>query len=253
MDKFFFIIFVQINSMNVEVFISCCVNQFSPQTGDNLISLLRKLGNKVENDVFSHCCGRFLYENGSFKESKLLSQKLIDAFKANNYIVGCSASCIGYIKNDMEKQFIHSPNYASYKRVSEKVVDITEFLVDIAQIYDVGAYFPHKVSILYNCKALNEYNIVEETKVLLQNVKGLEIVSKNINNFCCGYGGMFSLKNDAISEAMAKKKIEQIMDEGAEYVVSSDLSCLLHLKSYIDKNKINLKTIHIIDLLTQQQ
>ncbi len=126
-------------------------------------------------------------------------------------------------------------------------------MVCTTQTLDVGAYFPHKVSIHYNCHSLNEYNVVEETKLLLQNVKGLEIVSANTNNFCCGYGGMFTLFNEPVSMALAQKKIEQVLSEGAEYIVSSDQSCLLHLESYINKNKIDLKTIHLVDLLSQRK
>ncbi len=239
--------------MDVEVFIPCCIDQFTPQTGENLIHLLQNLGHKVIYNKEQTCCGRLLYDNGNWAEAKEIGEKFINSFGIRNYIVGCSTSCIGYIKNNMGKLFHNTSNHNLYKHINEKIVDITEFLVDISQTVDVGAYFPHKVSIHYNCHSLNEYNLVEETKLLLQNVKGLEIVSSNTNNFCCGYGGMFTLFNEPVSMALAQKKVEQAMSEGAEYIVSTDQSCLLHMQSYIDMNNINLKTIHIVDLLSHKE
>lgn len=237
--------------MNVDVFIPCCVDQFTPQTGVNLIKLLEKLGHNVTYNDEQTCCGRVLYDNGNWVEAKEIGEKFINEFNIRNYIVGCSTSCVGYIKNNMGKLFYNTSNHNLYKNINDKIVDITEFLVDITHTLDVGAYFPHKVSIHYNCHSLNEYNLFEETKLLLQNVKGLEIVSANTNNFCCGYGGMFTLFNEPVSMALAQKKIEQVLEEGAEYIVSSDQSCLLHLQTYIDKHNINLKTIHLVDLLSQ--
>ena len=237
--------------MNVDVFIPCCVDQFTPQTGVNLIKLLEKLGHNVTYNTEQTCCGRVLYDNGNWAEAKEIGEKFINEFNIRNYIVGCSTSCVGYIKNNMGKLFYNTSNHNLYKNINDKIIDITEFLVDITHTLDVGAYFPHKVSIHYNCHALNEYNLFEETKLILQNVKGLEIVSANTNNFCCGYGETFSLFYEPISMALAQKKIEQVLEEGAEYIVSSDQSCLLHLQTYIDKHNINLKTIHLVDLLSQ--
>ncbi|MCK9163211.1 MAG: (Fe-S)-binding protein [Bacteroidales bacterium] len=236
--------------MNVSVFIPCCIDQFSPQTGENLISLLERLGHIVEYNPNQTCCGRIVYDNGNLIEAKEIGEKFINDFSIRNYIVGCSTSCIGYVKNNMGKLFYNTSNHNLYKNINEKIIDITEFLVDITHSVDLGAYFPFKVSIHHNCHALNEYNLEEETKILLQNVRGLEIVSANTNNFCCGYGGMFATFNEPVSMALAKLKIEQVLSEGGEYIVSTDQACLLHLQTYIDKHKINLKTIHIVDLLS---
>jgi len=237
--------------MNVAIFIPCCIDQFTPQTGKNLISLLERLGHSVDYNPEQTCCGRLLYDNGNWTEAKEIGDKFINNFGIRNYIVGCSTSCIGYVKNNMGKLFFNTSNHNLYKNINEKIVDITEFLVDITQTLNVGAFFPYKVSIHYDCHSLNEYNIEEETKLLLQNVRGLEIVSPNTNNICCGYAGMFATFNEPVSMALAQRKVEQAISEGAEYIVSTDQSCLLHLQTYIDKHKNNLKTIHIVDLLSQ--
>lgn len=239
--------------MDVEVFIPCCIDQFNPQTGENLILLLQRLGHNVIYNKEQTCCGRLLYDNGNWTEAKEIGEKFINNFGIRNYIVGCSTSCIGYIKNNMSKLFYNTSSHNIYKYINEHIVDITEFLVDVTQTIDVGAYFPHKVSIHYNCHSLNDYNLVEETKLILQNVNGLEIVSPNTNNFCCGFGGMFSLFNESVSMALAQKKVEQALSEGADYIVSTDQSCLLHMQSYINLHNFNLKTIHIVDLLSNKE
>ncbi|MFA6705033.1 MAG: (Fe-S)-binding protein, partial [Bacteroidales bacterium] len=129
--------------MNVEVFIPCCVDQFTPQTAINLINLLEKLGHKVEYNDSQTCCGRLLYDNGNWEEAKEIGEKFINDFSIRNYIVGCSTSCIGYVKNNMGKLFFNTSNHNLYKNINDKIVDITEFLVDITHTLDVGAYFPH--------------------------------------------------------------------------------------------------------------
>ncbi len=239
--------------MNLNLFIPCSIDQFSPQTGKNLIKLLERLGHKVNYISEATCCGRVLYDNGNWNEAKEIGEKFINSYSLNNYIVGCSTNCIGYIKNDMNNLFFNTSLHNLYKNVSDNIMDISEFLVDYQHKFDLGAYFPYKVSIHYNCRSLNEYNLQEEIKLLLENVKGIEICSNNTNNFCCGYGGLFSTFNEPVSIALAKAKIDSVLEEGAEYIVSSDLSCLLHLQSYIDKYKIPLKTIHIVDLLMWEE
>ncbi|MEE1203490.1 MAG: (Fe-S)-binding protein [Bacteroidales bacterium] len=235
--------------MKLSVFIPCCVDQFSPKTASNLIGLLESLGHEVHYNESQTCCGRLLYDNGNWDSAKLLGEKFIDEFKGSEYIVSCSTECVGYIKNNFGKLFFNTTNHNSYKSIRDRVMDISEFLVSFMRKTDFGVEFPHKVSLHSNCHGLNEYNVEEETKLLLQNVKGLELTNNNTNRFCCGLGGTFSIHNEPVSTALAKKKIDAILAEGAEYVVSNDMSCLLHLQSYIDKHKINLKTIHLVDLL----
>ena len=235
--------------MKLNVFIPCCVDQFSPTTAANLIRLLEGLGHEVLYNESQTCCGRLLYDNGNWDSAKLVGEKFIDEFRSAEYIVSCSTACVGYIKNNFGKLFFNTANHNSYKSIREKVMDISEFLVSFMRKTDLGAEFPYKVSLHSNCRGLNEYNVEEETKLLLQNVKGLELTNNNTNHFCCGMGGTFSIYNEPVSTALAKKKIDAILEEGAEYIVSNDMSCLLHLQSYIDKHKIKLKTIHLVDLL----
>lgn len=236
--------------MNLSVFISCCVDQFSPQTGQNLIRLLEGLGHSVEYSTEQTCCGRLLYDNGNWDQAKLLGEKFIETFEGENYIVACSASCVAYVKNNFGKLFFNSANHNSYKILKNRIVDVSEFLYGIDRTMSFDTIFPYKVYLHSNCHSLQEYNVEEQTREILKKVKGITLLENTeVNNVCCGYGGTFSVYNPIVSKVLAEEKIKRILDTGAEYVVSNDLSCLLHLQSQIDKNKYPLKTIHLVDLL----
>ncbi len=235
--------------MNLNVFISCCIDQFSPSTAENLIRLLEGLGHSINYNEQQTCCGRALYDNGNWEQAKEIGEKFINDFMGMDYIVGCSTSCVGYIKNNFGKLFFNTMNHNHYKSLRDRVMDISEFLVSVEKKTELGAEFPFRVSLHSNCHSLNEYNVEEETKLLLRNVKGLELTNASTNGFCCGFGGTFSIYNEPVSTALAKKKIDAVLSEGAEYIVSNDMTCLLHLQSYIYKHKIDLKTIHLVDLL----
>lgn len=235
--------------MDLIVFVPCCVDQFTPKTASNLIKLLEKLGHNVKYPSNQTCCGRLLYDNGNWNEAKELGYKFIEDFRGSEYIITCSTSCTGYIKNNFNKLFSDSMHSVDSKSIGKRIMDISEFLVEVEHKLDLGAEFPYKVSLHSNCRGLNEYNVEAETRLLLNNVKGLELTESNTNNFCCGFGGTFSLYNEPVSTALAQKKISAIMNEGAQYIVSNDQTCLLHLQSYIDKHKIDLKTIHLVNLL----
>lgn len=235
--------------MDLIVFIPCCVDQFTPKTASNLIKLLENLGHNVKYPSNQTCCGRLLYDNGNWNEAKELGYKFMEDFRGSEYIITCSTSCVGYIKNNFNKLFSDSMHSVDSKSIGKRIMDISEFLVEVEHKLDLGTEFPYKVSLHSNCRGLNEYNVEAETRLLLNNVKGLELTESNTNNFCCGFGGTFSIYNEPVSTALARKKISAIINEGAQYIVSNDQTCLLHLQSYIDKHKIDLKTIHLVDLL----
>lgn len=233
----------------VDVFIPCCIDQFNPEIGFDLISLLKYMGYKVNYNTNQTCCGRVLYDNGNWKQAKELGEKFIEDFKGNNLIVGCSTACIGYVKNNFGKLFYNTSNHNSYKSLSERIMDITEFICSYNRDFELKAKFNHKVFLHNNCHSINEYNLEAETRIILNEVEGLEIVNKEGENFCCGFGGGLSIYNEAVSEELARQKVELAISDGAEYIVSTDAACLMHINNYIQKNNLPLKTIHIVSLL----
>ncbi|MGP1514739.1 MAG: heterodisulfide reductase-related iron-sulfur binding cluster [Bacteroidales bacterium] len=233
----------------VDIFIPCSVDQFCPQIAFDLIDIVKTLGFRPLYNKEQTCCGRILYDNGNWDMAKEVGEKFISDFKGTNLVVGCSTKCIGYIKTKCANLFYNTSNHNSHKSLSERIMDITEFIHCTCPNCDLGAEFPFKVFLHNNCHSLNEYNVEQETRLILQRVKHLTLVNDEGNNFCCGGGANFEIYNKPISDELARQKIEYALSLGAEYITSTDTACLIHLQNYIDKYNINLKTIHIVSLL----
>jgi L-lactate dehydrogenase complex protein LldE len=236
--------------MKVDLFVPCFIDQLYPETAFHVIRLLEFAGVEVHYNPEQTCCGQPAFNSGYWKEARSLAIKFLDDFKDAETIVGPSASCTGYIKNYFHLLFKENPAYLEkVEKIRASIFELTDFLVNRLKVTDFGAVFPHRVTWHDACSALREYGIKEEPRVLLGNVKGLELVEMKDTETCCGFGGTFSVKFKTISSAMTQQKVENALATGAEYIASTESSCLMNLESYIQKNNIPLKTIHIADIL----
>ncbi len=235
--------------MVVDIFIPCFIDQVYPQTGMNMVKILEKLGVDVHYNGNQTCCGQIAFNSGYWDEAKEMGEKFIRDFPNDRPVISPSASCAGMIRNYYPWLFHNTALHYEYKQLRKNMVEFTDFLVNVLKTVDIGASFPHVVTYHDSCAALREYGIKEEPRELLSKVKGLELREMKDNEVCCGFGGTFSVKFEPVSTAMAEQKIKHALDTGAEYIVSTDSSCLMHQQAYIDKHKIPLKTIHIIDVL----
>jgi len=236
--------------MVVDIFIPCFIDQVYPETGMNMVKLLEKLGVDVFYNPNQTCCGQMTFNSGAWDETKKLGEKFMKDFPNDRSIVGASASCIGFIKNYYPWLFHNTGLHYEYKQVKKNIHEITDFLVNVLNVEDVGATFNHVVTYHDSCAALREYGLKDEPRRLLAKVKGLELREMKDNDVCCGFGGTFSAKFEPISTAMGEQKIMNALETGAEYIVSTDSSCLLHQQAYIDKHNLPIKTIHIVDVLS---
>ena len=166
-----------------------------------------------------------------------------------DYIVSPSASCAGFIRNNYGKLFENNAFQSPAKKVASQIFELSEFLVKILGVTDLGASFNGKVTFHDSCAGLRECNIKVEPRALLSQVEGLELVEINDNETCCGFGGSFAVKYDTISVAMADQKIENAIATEAEYIISTDMSCLMHLDGRINHNGQQIKVIHLADIL----
>jgi len=235
--------------MEVDIFIPCFIDQLYPQTGFNMVKVLEKAGVKVHYSTEQTCCGQFAFNSGYWDEAKKLGLKLIKEFNNNRPIVGPSASCIGYIKNYFDELFHNSAYHNEYKQLQRNIYEVTDFLVNVVKVTEFGSVFEHKITYHDSCAALREYGLNDEPRTLLKNVKGLELIEMEARDTCCGFGGTFSVKFEPISSAMAEQKVHHALDTGAEYIVSTDSSCLMHQYGYIKKHKLPLKVAHVMDVL----
>jgi L-lactate dehydrogenase complex protein LldE len=235
--------------MLVDIFIPCFIDQVYPETGMNMVKILEKLGVDVFYNSNQTCCGQMTFNSGAWDETKKLGEKFMKDFPNDRTIVGASASCIGFIRNYYPWLFHNTGLHYEYKQVKKNIYEITDFLVNVMNVEDMGATFNHVVTYHDSCAALREYGLKDEPRKLLANVKGLELREMKENDVCCGFGGTFSAKFEPISTAMAEQKINNALETGAEYIVSTDSSCMLHQQAYIDKHNLPIRTIHIVDVL----
>lgn len=235
--------------MEVDVFIPCFIDQIYPETGLNMVKLLRHLGVRVNYNKNQTCCGQMAFNSGYWDEAKSLGEKFIRDFPHDRPIVGPSASCVGFVKNYYHDLFHNSALHNEYRMVRRNMYEVTDFIVNVLNAKNVGATFAHKVTYHDSCAALREYGLKDQPRILLAHVKGLELIEMEEADVCCGFGGTFSVKHEAISVAMVEQKVENAMATGAEYIVSTDSSCLMNMEGYIKKHHLPIKTIHIIDLL----
>ncbi|MGC8864419.1 MAG: (Fe-S)-binding protein [Bacteroidales bacterium] len=235
--------------MNVDIFIPCFIDQFYPDTARNMIKILERLGVAVNYNPRHTCCGQMAFNSGFWDEARKVASKFISDFPEDRPIVTPSASCAGFVKKYYHILFHNSAQHNEYRQIKSNMFEFTDFLVNVLHVSEVGARFPHLVTYHSSCASLREYGLKDEPMHLLSHVRDLELIPLPQADVCCGFGGTFSVKFEPISIAMAEQKIENALSTGAEYIVSTDASCLMHLQGYIDKHQIPLKTIHIVDVL----
>jgi L-lactate dehydrogenase complex protein LldE len=237
----------------VDIFIPCFVDQLFPQTAMNMVKVLEAVGCEVHYNTNQTCCGQPAYNAGYKLESCQVAEKFLDDFPAgeqNRYIVSPSGSCVGMVRNAYAELFEGTADQARYHGVQRRIFELTEFLVDVLGVQAVpGAKLSGQYTYHDSCSALRECGIKAAPRLLLDAVDGLERLEMNESETCCGFGGTFAVKFEAISVAMAEQKVEHALATGARYIVSTDTSCLMHLDAYIRREKKPIKTMHVADVL----
>jgi len=235
--------------MNVQLFIPCFVDQLYPQTAFNMIKVLEKAGCRVNYNPAQTCCGQPAFNAGFWDDARAVCAKFLKDFTIDQPIVAPSASCVGFVRNYYTKLFDNSSYHNDVKAISNNIFELSEFLVNKLGVTNFNSTLEGKATYHDSCAGLRECKIKNEPRQLLQNVKGLEIVEMEDVETCCGFGGTFAVKFEPISIGMGEQKVEHALATGAQYLISTDLSCLMHLQGYIDKKGHNLKTLHIADVL----
>lgn len=215
-----------------------------------MVKLLEKAGCTVSYNTAQTCCGQPAFNAGFWNDAKSVCSKFLKDFKGSDCIVSPSASCVGFIRNYYGKLFENSSLHHDVQDMGKRIFELSEFLVNILKYDDFGASLNGKATYHDSCAGLRECKIKEEPRKLLSRVKGLQLVEMNDVETCCGFGGSFAVKFEGISIAMGEQKVEHALATGADYLISTDLSCLMHLRGYIEHKGYKLKTLHIADVLT---
>ena len=235
--------------MNVQIFIPCFVDQLYPSVGFNMVKVLEKAGCTVLYNTNQTCCGQPAFNAGFQGEAKDVCKKFLKDFSGDDYIVAPSASCVGFVRNYYSKLFENSSSHNQVRDLGKRIYEFSEFLTDVLKIENFGAELNARATYHDSCAALRECKIKEAPRKLLKKVKGLELIEMNDVETCCGFGGTFAVKYEPISIGMSQTKVSSALAVGAEYIISTDISCLMHLEGYIKHEKINLKTAHIAEIL----
>ncbi len=243
----------------IGLFIPCYINAIYPEVGVASYKLLKSFGLEVDYPLDQTCCGQPM-ANGGFEDEAFNLAKRFDAlFEQYDYIVGPSASCVVFVK-DNHPQILEKQHHKCTS--SGKIYDICEFIHDVVKPTQLKAKFPHKVSIHNSCHGVRELHLSSSSELnvpyysklrdLLSMVEGIEIFEPKHVDECCGFGGMFSIEEPEVSVSMGQDKVKDHLSTGAEYITGADSSCLMHMDGVIKREKLPIKTIHVVEILASQ-
>lgn len=239
--------------MKIGLFIPCYVDAVYPEVGVATYKLLRHLGIDVEYPQGQTCCGQPMANAGFEQQSVKLASKFEDTFKGYDYVVAPSVSCTAFVK-------LNYPHLLTHEcQTAKKCMDVVEFLHDVVKVNHALGTFPHKVSLHNSCHGVrelglsspSEMNVPKFNKIrdLLELVDGIQVVEPERPDECCGFGGMFSVEETAISAQMGLDKVERHMQTGAEYITGPDCSCLMHMAGVAKKQGLNIQFKHVVEIL----
>lgn len=240
--------------MKIGLFIPCYVNAVYPKVGIACYNILKGLGLDVEYPSGQTCCGQPMANAGFENKSPKLAEHFENTFSDYDYIVGPSASCVSFIKENYPR-LLDKHQCTSDK----KIYDIVEFLYDVIKPETLPSKFEHKVSIHNSCHGVRELGLsspsemtvpyFNKIRTLLEKVQGIEVVEPQRVDECCGFGGMFATEEPTVSACMGKDKIADHMSTGAKYITGADSSCLMHMQGIIERNHLPINTLHFLEIL----
>ena len=235
---------------NVTLFIQCLVDGIYPEVGEAMVAVFRRLGINLTCPTRQTCCGQPAFNSGYQSEARVAAQRFIDIFESSEAIVCPSGSCVTMVRHHYSQLFADDPAWLQRARnVAAKTFELTEYLVDVLKVDDLGSRYDGVVTYHDSCHLLRSLRIKEQPRRLLNKISGLEFVEMHNSDYCCGFGGSFSIKFADISSAMAEDKVENIIASGADTVVGCDMGCLMNIQGSLSRRGSSIKTMHIAQLL----
>jgi L-lactate dehydrogenase complex protein LldE len=236
--------------MTVTLFIPCFVDLFYPRVGISMVTLLERLGHRVVCPESPACCGQPAFNTGYWEQSRAVALPVLRQLESAEVVVIASGSCGAMTRVFYPRLFEGTAEADLAKAVAAKCYEFSAFLVNGLGVTDLGARFPARVTFHDGCHGLRELQNKRPPRALLAKVRDLELIEMTAAETCCGFGGTFAAKFPAISTAMGEVKCASALDTHAEYIVSNDSSCLMHLQGLIDRQGLKLKTLHLAEVLT---
>ncbi|WP_045878435.1 (Fe-S)-binding protein [Pseudofrankia sp. DC12] len=242
--------------MRIALFVSCLVDGLYPQVGQATVRLLRRLGQDVEVPESQTCCGQMHVNTGYPREALPLVRNHVDTFAGYDAVVVPSGSCTGAVRHqhaDVARRFGDEALAERAEQVAAHTYELSELLVDVLGVTDVGASFPHRVTYHPTCHSLRLLGVGDRPLRLLRAVRGLDLVELPAAEQCCGFGGTFALKNPDVSTAMLADKMAGILATRAEVATAGDASCLMHIGGGLSRLRSGVRTLHLAEILASTE
>lgn len=246
--------------VKASLFVTCIVDQIYPEVGESAARLLRRLGVDVDFPAAQTCCGQPVFNSGFWSDAKPLARRTLAAFESARYVVAPSGSCASMLRVFYDELFHDEP--LTLQRVAAlkpRVFELSEFVVDVLGISDLSEYAetglvlpPRKVTYHESCHLRRELGVKSQPRALIESLPGVELVEMAQSEVCCGFGGTFSVKYPEISGAMLQDKIDFAAGSGADVITACDSSCLMHIGGGLEKQRVDVKPLHLASLIEEQ-
>ena len=230
--------------MRVALFVTCVNDMLFPDTGKAAVRLLERLGCAVDFPAEQSCCGQMHFNTGYRDDARPLARRFLSALDGHDAVVVPSGSCAAMVREWYPVLGVTPP---------DGVYELSEFIVDVLGVTDVGAYFPHTVTYHPTCHSLRSLKVGSRPLDLLSAVRGLTLVPLGGAEECCGFGGTFALKNPAVSAAMCADKVRGVLDTGAEVLCAADNSCLMHIGGTLSRQRTGVRVMHLAEILASTE
>ncbi|MCX5064845.1 (Fe-S)-binding protein [Micromonospora lupini] len=242
--------------MRIALFVTCLADTMFPQAATATVRLLERLGHEVVFPTEQTCCGQMHVNTGYQREAVPLVRRHVRVFDPYDVIVAPSGSCVGSVRHQHATVARRAGDVRLASRaesVAERTYELSELLVDVLGVTDVGAYYPHRVTYHPTCHSLRMLRVGDRPRQLLGAVRGLDLVELPAAEQCCGFGGTFAVKNPETSTAMLADKMRHVLSTGADVCAAGDVSCLMHIGGGLSRLRTGVRTVHLAEILASTE
>ncbi|MCU1291770.1 MAG: cysteine-rich domain protein [Bryobacterales bacterium] len=242
--------------LKISLFVACYNDTLFPETGKAVVRVLERLGHEVEFRQAQTCCGQMHYNTGYQKDALPMMRHFLNVFADAEVICVPSSSCVAMIRDHYPKMAVQTGDAELERKVVavlRRVFEFSELLVDKLGVTDVGAFYPHAVTLHPSCHSLRSLHLGDKPRRLLECVRGLTYLQLPEGDQCCGFGGTFAIKNAEVSAAMLSDKVRCVLDTGAEVCAAVDNSCLMHIGGALSRQRTGVKVLHLAEILASTE
>ena len=242
--------------MRIALFVTCLVDGLVPAAGKATVEVLERLGHEVVFPAGQTCCGQMHVNTGYVADATALVRRHVEVFEPYEAVVAPSGSCVGSVRHqhEMVARVAGDPELAERAAaVAARTYELSQLLVDVLGVTDVGASYPHRVTYHPTCHSLRLLRVGDRPLRLLRAVRGIDLVELPRAEECCGFGGTFAVKNADTSTAMLADKMRAVLDTRAEVCTAADSSCLLHIGGGLSRLRTGVRTLHLAEILASRE